>query len=332
MTMRIGVIHNQPIPEGEPNWESSVDVMVQVEAITAALTELGHKPVTIPFTRDLVSFIKCLQQEKPAFVFNLCESVDEDPHLIGHPAAVLELLNLPFTGSSSVALTVSTDKLLVKRLLVAAGIRTTPFFYFENGDVPKPLELKFPLIMKPRWQDASIGIDQESIILNGKGLKKTLGDYFRRFGPLLVEEYIEGREFNVSLLGDPVARIMPLAEIDFSDFPPNLFKIVGYRAKWDEESAEYRSTRRVFPDDLSPDLARTIRRVARDCFKLFGLRDYGRVDLRVDYRGRVNVLEVNANPCLSPDAGFTAAVTRADLDYRGMVGELVDQVSRRIKQ
>lgn len=329
--MKIGLIHNQPLAKGEPNWESSADVMVQVEAISSALIELGHGPVALPFTRDLAGFISGLRQAEVEVVFNLCESVDEDPHLIGHPAAVLELLDVPFTGSSSMAITVSTDKLLVKRVMAAAGIRTTPFFGYEGGDLPKPLELKFPLIMKPRWQDASIGIDQESIITGAKGLKKILADYFLRFGPLVVEEYIEGREFNVSLLGDPLARIMPLAEIDFSDFPPDLFQIVGYRAKWDESSAEYRTTRRVFPDDLSKDFARSIRRVARECFKIFGLRDYGRIDMRVDYRGRINVLEVNANPCLSPDAGFAAAVAQADLGYRGMIGELVSQVSRRIK-
>jgi D-alanine-D-alanine ligase len=330
--MKIGVIHNQPIPKGEPNWESSVDVMVQVDAVATALAELGHVPVPLPFTRDLADFVSRLRRAETEVVFNLCESVDEDPRLIGHPAAVLELLGLPFTGSSSLALTLSTDKLLVKRLMAAAGIRSTGFFSYDGGEAPKPLTLNFPLIMKPRWQDASIGIDQESIILSGKGLRKILRDYYQRFGSLLVEEYIEGREFNVSLLGDPLARIMPLAEIDFSGFPPGLFRIVGYRAKWDEESAEYRCTRRVFPDDLSQDLARSLRRAARECFKLFGLRDYGRVDMRVDDRGRVNVLEVNANPCLSPDAGFTAAVARADLGYRGMVGELLNQVSRRIGQ
>jgi D-alanine-D-alanine ligase len=329
--MKIGVIHNLPIAEGEPNWQSSVDVMVQVDAITGALFELGHVPVALPFTRDLAGFVARLAQAEVAAVFNLCESVDEDPHLIGHPAAVLELLGVPFTGSSAMALNISTDKLLVKLAMAAAGIRTTPFFGYDGGDLSLPVKLDFPLIMKPRWQDASIGIDQESIIVSGKGLKKILGDYYRRFGPLVVEEYIEGREFNVSLLGDPLARIMPLAEIDFSGFPPGLFRIVGYRAKWDASSPEYQCTSRVFPDDLSQDMTRSIRRIARECFKLFGLRDYGRVDMRVDYRGRVNVLEVNANPCLSPDAGFTAAVARADLSYRGMVKELVNQVSRRIK-
>ncbi|MBU0485956.1 MAG: D-alanine--D-alanine ligase [Proteobacteria bacterium] len=329
--MQIGVIHNQPIPKGEPNWESSIDVMVQVEAISRALTELGHVPIAIPFTRDLASFINQLQQADVEAAFNLCESVDEDPRLIGHPAAVLELLGLPFTGSSSMALAVSTDKLLNKRIMANAGIRTSAFFAYEGGEVPRPLNLTFPLIMKPRWQDASIGIDQESMILNSKGMLKTLSDFYRRFGPLLVEEYVEGREFNVSLLGDPLPRVMPLAEIDFSGFPSDLFRIVGYKAKWDEESAEYKTTGRVFPDDLPRDLSRSIRRVAKDCFQLFGLRDYGRVDMRIDFRGRIYVLEVNANPCLSPDAGFTAAVLKADLSYKGMVGELVNQVNRRIR-
>jgi len=331
-TMKIGLIHNRPIPQGEPNWESSLDVMIQVEAITAALSELGQFHTTIPFDRDLVAFVTRLRQEKVNVVFNLCESVDDDPLLIGHPAAVLELIGLPFTGSSAMALMVSTDKVLVKRAMQAASLPTPGFFLYEGGEIALPPGLTFPLLMKPRWQDASIGIDQESLLLSPVGIGPALATHYQRFGPLVVEEYLEGREFNVALLGYPAPQVMPLAEIDFTGFPAELFRIVGYRAKWDETSPEYSTTNRVFPTNLPETLAAELRRVATECFRLFDLRDYGRVDLRLDRQGRVQVLEINANPCLSPDAGFAAAVAESGRNYTAMVGELLRLASKRMEK
>lgn len=327
--MNIGIIHNCPIPAGEPNWQSSLDVMVQVEAIGDALRALGYAPTAIPFDRDLATFVNRLRQEGITIAFNLCESVDDDPLLIGHPAAVLELLELPFTGSSAMALTVSTDKVLVKRVMQAAGLPTPGFFLYEGGALTLPPGLTFPLLMKPRWQDASIGIDQESLLHSPDGIEQRLAAHYTSFGPLVVEEYLAGREFNVSLLGYPQPQVMPLAEIDFTGFPTDLFPIVGYRAKWDEDSPEYSTTNRVFPTDLPATLAAELRRIAAECFHLFGLRDYGRVDLRLDSHGRPQVLEINANPCLSPDAGFAAAVAESGRDYTGMVNELLTLVHKR---
>lgn len=326
--MTIGIIHNRPIPAGEPNWESSLDVMVQVEAISTALSALGQPHLAIPFDRDLASFATRLRRAEIDLVFNLCESVDDDPLLIGHPAAVLELLGLPFTGSSAMALMVSTDKVLVKRALQAAGLPTPGFFLYEGGPVALPPHLTFPLLMKPRWQDASIGIDQESLLRTPAGIEAPLAAHYANFGPLVVEEFLEGREFNVALLGYPEPRVMPLAEIDFTGFPADLYRIVGYRAKWDEDSPEYSTTNRVFPD-LPDALAAELRRVATECFRAFALRDYGRVDMRLDQQGRVQVLEINANPCLSPDAGFPAAVAAGGLDYTAMVNELLALASIR---
>ena len=145
-----------------------------------------------------------------------------------------------------------------------------------------------------------------------------------------MEEYIGGREFNVSLLGYPDPMVLPPAEIDFSDFPDSLYPIVGYRAKWVAESFEFRHTPRRFPDRLNPDLARNLQKTAAACFHLLGLRDYGRVDMRVDERDRVYVLEVNANPCISPDAGFAAAAERDGMDYTAMVKALEGCVRKRM--
>ncbi|MGV1100850.1 D-alanine--D-alanine ligase family protein [Thiovibrio sp. JS02] len=328
--LKVGIIHNQPVPEGEPNWESSVDVLVQVEAIEASLAELAIPSVRIPFSRDLAAFVARVREEAIAVAVNLCESVNDDPLLVGHPAAVLELLRIPFTGSSAMALLLSTDKLTVKRLLAASGIRTPPFFLYEGGEVLRAGSLNFPVIMKPRFQDASIGIEQESVLRSSKGFLARLEEFHARYGAILVEEYVAGREFNVALFGYPKPRVMPLAEIDFSAFPPDLHRIVSYKAKWDEESFEYHHTPRYFPDNLPEPLQRAMRRVARDSFALFGLRDYGRVDLRLDALGRINILEINANPCLSPDAGFAAAVAESKMNYTEMVGEFIRFVAMRV--
>ncbi|MCX5864505.1 MAG: hypothetical protein NTW42_05475 [Deltaproteobacteria bacterium] len=328
--LKVGIIHNEPIPKGEPNWESSADVLAQVEAIEAALTELGQPHVRIPFSRDLGRFVNQIQAAGVGIAFNLCESVDEDPLLIGHPAAVLELLGIPFTGSSAMALLLSTDKLTVKRLLAASGLRTPAFFLYEGGEVLRPAGLNFPVILKPRFQDASIGIEQESVVEESTDLLPRLEELYARYGAILVEEYVVGREFNVSVFGYPHPRVMPLAEIDFSEFPADLHRIVSYKAKWDEESFEYQHTQRIFPDNLPESLQLTMRRMAQDCFQLFALRDYARVDLRLDQQGRLSILEINANPCLSPDAGFPAAVAESTMSYTEMVGEFIRLVSLRV--
>lgn len=329
--MRIGIVYNKPARKGEPNWESSVDVMVQVEAVENSLRELGHDPVPLPFSRDPAIFVGQIHRESVVCAFNLCESVDDDPHLIGHPAAVMELLGLPFTGSPSASLTLTTNKVIAKKVMQGAGIRTPTSLVYQGEKNFKSTGLKFPLILKPQFEDASIGIDQESVLTEPGQLLPTLEDIYDRYGPILVEEYISGREFNISLLGFPAPEVMPLAEIDFSTFPDNLHRIVGYKAKWAPESFEYRETRRIFPDNLPWNFASRMASVALECFHLFGLRDYGRVDLRLDSENTINILEINANPCLSPDAGFSAAVAESGTTYTQMVEACLRFVTSRIR-
>ncbi len=329
MKNTIGLVHNQPIPKGQVNWESSLDVMEQVEAIERSLTDLGYRAVRIPFTRDLGRFIRQTEEAKISMAFNLCESVDDNPQFVAHPAAVMELLNIPFTGSPASALMSTTDKHLVKLALQAAGLNTPRAFLFSGEEMVKFSHLNFPVILKPQFQDASIGIDQESVISVPDHLPDTLRRFHGIYGPIVVEEYIDGREFNISLTGSNHPEVLPVAEIDFSGFPDNLFKIVGYRAKWEPDSIEYRETRRAFPT-LPDNVVEDMSVVSTQCYQMFGLRDYGRVDLRLDTNGKVYVLEINANPCLSPDAGFPAAVLKSGLDYTAMVEKFVAFVSARI--
>ncbi len=328
----IGIVYNLPASAGTLFSESSQDVLTQVEAIEEALSRLSCPSVRIPFTRDLAAFVGMVRAHQVNMIVNLCETVDEDAHLCGHPAAVFELLGIPFTGSPSTALMLTTDKLLTKRLLRATGISTPNHVVYNNSDSLNTDGLKFPVIVKPRFEDASVGITQESIVTCEKDLKKRINELSGRFGPLLIEEYIAGREFNISLFGHPNARLLPVAEIDFVDYPDSTYPILDYKAKWDKSSFEYQHTTRKFPGDLSVTLQRKLEMAAHVCFRVLMLRDYGRIDLRMDDQKKFYILEVNANPCLSPDAGFAAAIEKSGLNYVQMVERFVDFMRKRSRQ
>jgi D-alanine-D-alanine ligase len=320
----IAIVHNKPIgPTGDFS-EASCDVLDQVNAVEQSLVTLGHRTIRVPFTRDVGAFVKIVQKTNIRYAFNLTETVDEDPGLVGHPAAVMDLLGISYTGSTAWTLATTTDKILTKHVLMAQKI-ATPHYEGYDGAVPMGvMGLRFPVIVKPRCQDASIGIDQESVFLDQRGLMEALPRLCEQLGPLIVEEFIAGREFNISVFGYPRARVLPIAEIRFDDFPGELHPIVGYRAKWEKNSFEYNHTPRIFPKDLSEALSTEIQDTAIRCFRAFELRDYGRVDIRVDVDGHVYVLEVNANPCISPDAGFPASLAEGGISFdrfvRGLLG------------
>ncbi|MDD5475631.1 MAG: hypothetical protein PHU03_03855 [Syntrophales bacterium] len=319
----VALVHNVPVAKGSFGLAASMDVLDQMEAVGKALDNLEYPWKRIPFTRDFSAFVKQVVQDNIQIIFNLCETVDEEASLAAHPAAVFELMGIHFTGSPAKGLMLSTDKATAKLLMAASGIKT-PAFIIHDGTVTCNIDtLSLPVIVKPRFEDASIGIDQESVFEDKERLMAELPVIQKRFGSLIVEEYIGGREFNVSLFGYPVPATLPVAEIDFSSFPETTYPILGYRAKWDASSFEYHNSPRVFPDHLPPSLLRSLEAAALECFRLFHLRDYGRVDMRVASGGDVYVLEVNANPCLAPDAGFAAAIEQAGISYAEMVDCIV---------
>lgn len=339
----VALLHNQPLPPGAPGWEASRDVLTQVEAVTEAISALGCRAVPLPFDGQPAALVAAIESSQATLVFNLCESVNEDPSLIGHPAAILELLGIPFSGSTAFALMLSTDKAASKLLLQGAGLKTPPFRLYNGPEGLDAGGLQYPVIAKPRFEDASIGIEQDSIFGSKDELAAGAKRLFQQYGPLLVEEYIGGRELNVAVFGAmPSTRqggsdlspgrnrqggtdlqVLAIAEIDFSAFPEGLYPIVGYRAKWDESAFEYHNTPRLFPDDLPADVVGALQRDILRCCQIFQLRDYGRVDIRLDGAMGLHILEVNANPCLSPDAGFCAAALHRGLDFIEVVRRLL---------
>ncbi|MBN2569112.1 MAG: hypothetical protein JXB42_06745 [Deltaproteobacteria bacterium] len=330
-SINIGIVHNIPCVERDHGARASKDVLTQADSIEKTLKKIGYFTARIPFTRNIESLCTVLKAQKIDLIFNLCETVDEDAKLAGHPAALFELLDIPFSGSASLAIMLTTDKVITKRLLQGKGVRTPGYLLYDGSKYFNSSSLQFPVILKPRYEDASIGINQKSIIERESDLKDRLRDMYSLFGEILVEEYIKGREFNVSIFGYPFPEIMPIAEIDFSTFPEKLHQIVGYEAKWDEDSFEYNNTPRLFDFDIGKSVLMEMGKVSLQCFNYFSLRDYGRIDIRVDHQNRVYVIEINANPCLSPDAGFPASLAYGGKDYSAMLQLLIRYMNCRVK-
>ena len=299
----------------------------EASAVAASLRELGWEPVELDLTPDLDRAARELAAAAPAFVFNLVESVEGRGRYIVLAQALLEALRVPFTGAGLEAMIHSTSKPATKRLLDLGGVRTPAWMPAEAALAAPP---RFPpaWIVKNAWEHASIGLDDASVASDAGALRRAVGRRAAVEGlaDLFVEEFVDGREFNLSVLGRRGAEpeVLPPAEIRFVEFPAGQPRMVGYKAKWDEGSREFSHTPRTFefpPDDaaLLADLAA----IARRCWGLFGLRGHARVDFRVDADGMPWVLEVNANPCLSSDAGFAAAAARAGLSMRDVIGRIV---------
>ncbi|HLB79479.1 MAG TPA: hypothetical protein VJJ77_03170 [Dongiaceae bacterium] len=319
---RVAVLYGAVAADATPDEQ---DVLVQVETVQRALAGLGYAPVAVPLTLDLEAARARLLHLRAAFVFNLVESVDGLGRLIHLAPALLDSLGLPYTGAGVEAAFLTSNKPVAKKLLAGAGIATPAWAECGGDSLVRP-DFPGPYIVKSVWEHASIGLDGGSIAADPARLGGVLRARRRRFGgDWFAERFIEGREFNLSLLAAPHGvELLPPAEMCFVDYPPGKPRIVDYAAKWHVGSFEHSNTVRRF-DFAETDrlLLDSLAATARACWRLFGLRGYARVDCRVDADGVPFVLEVNVNPCLSPDAGFAAAAARAGLDLPGVVRRIV---------
>jgi D-alanine-D-alanine ligase len=319
----VAILHGE-VPADAPADEQ--DVLDEVQAVSTALTSLGYRPQPLVFSFNLADTIARLRQLKPAVVFNLVESVNGHNRLMHLAGSILETLRMPYTGTNECAQFVTTNKVLAKQFMHGAGIATPAWQSAEEIGVTG---LKFPppLILKPLGEDASQGIDDSSVCRDQEACHSQirLMDKAERHY-WFAEAFVEGREFNVSLLAKPYGvEVLPPAEMLFRDFPPEKPAIVNYRAKWDKSSFEYHNTVRSFTFQAHDQgLLAEIHAIAAKCWKTFGLCGYARVDLRVDSDGVPWVIEINCNPCISPDAGFVAACAEAGLSYEQTIQRIVE--------
>ena len=323
--MKIAVLHND-VPAGAPPDEQ--DALLQAETISGVLSDLGHRSFNIPFSLDLPRVAEDLRALSPDLVFNVVETVGGQGRLIHLAPSLLDFLNIPYTGSRTDAMYLTSNKLAAKKLLRWERIKTPAWYTHE--DVPPAGGL---YIIKSVWEHASVGLSDDSVVRMADG--GPMGEEISKRagflgGEAFAEAYIEGREFNLSLLGlGGSPEVLPPAEILFTDYPKDKLRIVGYSAKWDDGAFEYHHTPRSFRFPArDAGLLRRLQRLAKRCWALFELRGYARVDFRVDGHGVPWVLEVNANPCLAPDSGFVAAVTEAGLTYRDVIGRILEDAFR----
>jgi len=328
--MKIAVIHNTVTNDDGPDEK---DVLLQAEVVTSALISQGHKVIRLGCTLDLETMRQKLADIKPQLVFNLVESLGGYGSLIDLFPNLLDALGISYTGSKAESIRQTSNKTAAKKCMRRGGLPTPD--WLDSQAEPEKLGMAGPFlggrtwIIKALWEHASIGLDENSIV-EAESFADLLSRMTNRSAALgtvcFAEEFIPGREFNLSLLagknGKP--KVLPPAEICFEGFDPDKPWIVDYRAKWEEDSFEYRNTPRSF-DFRTRDhsLLRELEGLALRSWEVFGLRGYARVDFRVDAENRPWILEVNANPCLSPDAGFAAALSRAGISFKNAVKAII---------
>lgn len=301
------------------------DTLVQVAEVSTAMETLGWRVGVLSAGLNLDAVLSSIIESDPCCVFNLVESLGGHARMIHFLPAMLGAAKIPYTGAHGDAIYLSSQKLLAKKFMRLHEI-PTPQYFTRREVLNSGIDT---WIVKSVWEHASFGMDDGCVVTGTEAACARIAESEERYGgEWFAEQFVDGREFNISVLEqDGQPRILPIAEMTFVDYPKDKPKIVGYAAKWNEDAPEYTATRRVFAS-LSDTESERLRRIVRRCWKVFGLRGYARVDLRLDSDGRPWVLEINANPCVARDAGFAAAAFEAGIRYEKLIERIVHAAVR----
>ena len=316
--MKITVLHHLEREDGK----AQDPVVGQV---ARALRAGGHTVSTFGVHGDLDKLRKGLRRRRPDLVFNLMETFGDTQLGAVGLAGFLDLLGVPYTGGGPGEYYVQEDKALTKKLLAFDGVRYPDFAVFtREADLETGGSLRMPLFVKPLRMDASIGIDSGSLVRSAREMMERVLLIHEKVGDAaLVEEYVEGREFYVGVLGNGVPQAFPPVEMDFSGMPAGAPHVLDAKAKWDEESPEYRGTKAVLAD--VPDEVRAkLQKTALDAYRALRVRDYGRIDLRLTGTGEAYVIEVNASCYLERSGEFVRAAAAAGLDYPTLINRIAE--------
>ena len=327
----VAIVYNRP----DPARADSEDVLTEATFVEGALRVRGH-PVHRVMCDNGLDGIAAIADRlrivgEGGLIFNLIESLGNNPRLYPAAAALFDIASVRYTGSSYETLLLTTNKAFSKSVLFSGGIATPEWAVYPETDAEACWHIVAAgesCIVKPLREDASVGITDASVFSDAHLFMKGLMRMYQEHGEVLVEKFLDGAEYNISVLedwmGEPM--VLPIAEISFYLWPEGKPRIVNYRAKWDPGSFEYQNTRRIFLDDL--ELTDDLSKLAVSVWKAFRLRGYARVDIRTDKYGKPHVIEINANPCISPDSGFVAAATKAGLSPEALVGAIVEAATR----
>jgi len=328
---RILIAYNVPKREQrgrDIDFLSEAGVMDEVNAVRDALLEIGYAVGIVGVQRSVPMFMERVMRFRPQAIFNLVEGWLGDNQYEMHFGCMYELLGIPYSGAPPLALATAVNKWHAKTLLKQAKLPT------PNGmicsEVPARCSLRYPVIVKPAHEDASLGVDFDAVVNNLADLRRRVAWVVQTYHqPAIVEEYIEGRELNVAVLGDEIPVALPISEITF-DIPEHLPKICTYNAKWVAGSEDYRWTAGAqCPALLDDALALQIQNLAVSAFRVMGCRDYARVDFRLSSDNQPYILEVNPNPDISPEAGLARSARASGRTYTQLIGEVVNLALQR---
>ncbi|RJP60764.1 MAG: ATP-grasp domain-containing protein [Ignavibacteriales bacterium] len=296
----------------------------QIESIIGILSEEYNVVKGYPVNSNIKSLYNECKSYQPNAILNLIESVEGNSHFESYCAGLFDILGISYTGNNGLTLGNCLFKQRTKRILIGSGIPTPNYqvaLYKSNEEFDSK-GLQFPMIVKLLSEDASIGISENSVVNNSDELSARMNYLFKNFKQdLLVEEYIDGRELNVSILGNEV---LPISEISFKGLSKGLPKIITYEAKWSPESEYYKHTLPICPAKLPKRVTKEINRIALESYKAMGCRDYARVDVRLTKDNRPFVIEVNPNPDISPDSGFARSSAAAGISYEYLIKKLIE--------
>ncbi|HEX8155564.1 MAG TPA: D-alanine--D-alanine ligase, partial [Thermoanaerobaculia bacterium] len=308
-------------PETKKKKRKSKKKKTDIEAISDALRDLGHEPSTLAVDGRPQTLTKIARTQADLF-FNLVESYAGDDTMEMHFAAFLDLVGKRYTGSGPQGSYLAMDKAIAKKIIRFHGLYTPYSAVINNGRVEHAQDIRFPVIVKPASEDASKGIDSGSVVNSLKELFERIDYLQREFdGPVMLEEYIEGREIYAAILGNERPEALPLVELDLSKLPAGMPHIAGYEVKFDVRTEAYKVTKSAPARDLSEELTASIHETALTAYRALKLRDYGRLDLRVNEAGRVYVIEANPNPWLDPTAEFAMAAKEGGRSYTQAIAE-----------
>src|SRR5215813_7255377 len=299
------------------------------EEVAEALTKLGHEPTMHELDGTTKSLL-ALTRIDCDLVFNLCESFADDDTADFKIAAFLELIGKKYTGSGTHGLMLAQDKAIAKKIFAFHGIHTPTFAKSFRGRLDFSHDLQFPVIVKPAREDGSIGIEFSAVVNSIRELMERMDWLHANFdSPVLIEEYIEGREMYVGIIGNDKPEALPVVELDLSKLPDGTPRIAAAEVKWGKGTKAYRDTKSAIATDLSDDTTLALQQTAVAAYQALELRDYGRVDMRLQADGRIHVIEVNPNPWLSSKAEFAMAARKSGRTYSQLIEEILElSVSR----
>jgi D-alanine-D-alanine ligase len=313
------VYNNSPhhSPDSPEDRASIADLQQMIRMMARTLRRLGHTVTLLPLSHDLIAFQRRLRRLSPDVVFNQYEDFVTGAHHDMRLAAVVRMMGYPLTGASALALGLSHYKFTIASLLAGAGIPIPPgTTLLETVRATDQHKWQFPLIVQAGQEHAGVGLDRDSVVYSKKALKLKVREILRNYRqPALVQRFLPGREFNVGIVGGRRMRVMPLAEVNYTELPPDIPPIMSYAAKWLETAVEYQKTTVICPAEVEPELEREISRVALQAFRAVGGWGYGRVDVRLDEEQVPRVLDVNCNCCLDEGMGLARSAEQAGISY-----------------